>query len=121
MPFTAPAFPRPCSTGCGGTGWSPPDERLLDLGTGTGSLARGFARRGLQVVGLDRSSAMLEQARRLDRAAGVRVAYLAARAESTGLRDGELRGGQRRPVLALVRARRAPLGRCAVCSVRAGG
>ena len=61
-------------------------QRLLDLGTGTGSLARGFARRGLQVVGLDRSPAMLEQARRLDRAAGVRVAYLAARAESTGLR-----------------------------------
>ncbi|MCC2664971.1 MAG: methyltransferase, partial [Geminicoccaceae bacterium] len=61
-------------------------QRLLDLGTGTGSLARGFARRGVPVVGLDRSPAMLEQARRLDRAAGVRVAYLAARAESTGLR-----------------------------------
>ena len=62
-------------------------QRLLDLGTGTGSLARGFAQRGLQVTGLDRSSAMLDQARRLDRAAGVRVSYIAARAESTGLRE----------------------------------
>jgi len=44
-------------------------QRLLDLGTGTGTLARGFARRGLRVTGLDPAGALLEQARRLDRAA----------------------------------------------------
>ena len=62
-------------------------ERLLDLGTGTGTLARGFARRGLRVTGLDPAAAMLEQARRLDREAGVRVSYVLARAEATGLPD----------------------------------
>ena len=62
-------------------------ERLLDLGTGTGTLARGFARRGLVVTGLDVATAMLEQARRLDRDAGVRVRYVVAPAEATGLPD----------------------------------
>lgn len=62
-------------------------QRLLDLGTGTGSLARGFARRGLQVIGLDPARPLLDQARRLDEAAGVAVRYVAARAESTGLTD----------------------------------
>ena len=62
-------------------------ERLLDLGTGTGALARGFARRGLRVTGLDVATAMLAQARRLDRDAGVRVRYVRAPAETTGLPD----------------------------------
>jgi SAM-dependent methyltransferase len=64
-----------------------PGQRLLDLGTGTGSLARGFARRGLQVTGLDPARPLLDQARQLDDAAGVAVAYVLARAESTGLAD----------------------------------
>jgi SAM-dependent methyltransferase len=64
-----------------------PGQRLLDLGTGTGSLARGFARRGLEVVGLDPSRPMLEEARRLDHDAGVVVCYVEGRAESTGLPD----------------------------------
>ena len=38
-------------------------ERVLDLGTGTGVVARGFARRGCHVVGLDRSNALLEEAK----------------------------------------------------------
>lgn len=62
-------------------------QRLLDLGTGTGSLARGFARRGLQVTGLDPARPLLDEARRLDAAAGVVVEYVEARAESTGLAD----------------------------------
>ncbi len=64
-----------------------PGERLLDLGTGTGTLARGFAGRGLLVTGLDVSAAMLEQARRLDQAAGVTVDYVMAPAEASGLPD----------------------------------
>jgi ubiquinone/menaquinone biosynthesis C-methylase UbiE len=37
------------------------------------------------VTGLDVSEAMLEEAKRLDRDAGVPVSYLVARAEATGL------------------------------------
>src|SRR5437870_4642083 len=36
--------------------------RMLDLGSGTGTLARGFAAQGAQVVAVDRSAAMLAQA-----------------------------------------------------------
>jgi len=40
-------------------------ERVLDIGTGTGELARRFAQhRGCRVVGLDPSEAMIEEARR---------------------------------------------------------
>ena len=62
--------------------------RVLDLGTGTGTLARGFARRGARVTGLDPAAALLEQARRLDAEAGVAVDYRVGRAEQTGLRAG---------------------------------
>src|SRR6266446_5158934 len=48
-------------------------DRVLDLGTGTGTVARGFARRGCAVTGLDPSRAMLDQAQRLDREAGASV------------------------------------------------
>ena len=59
--------------------------RVLDLGTGTGSLGRGFARRGCDVVGLDRADTLLGEARRLDAEAGVSVEYVVGRAEATGL------------------------------------
>jgi SAM-dependent methyltransferase len=59
--------------------------RALDLGTGTGTVARGLALRGCDVVGLDRSAPLMEQAAELDRAAGVVVKYLNAPAEDTGL------------------------------------
>jgi len=57
----------------------------LDLGTGTGSLARGFAKSGAHVIGLDVSSNQLEAATKLDRDGGVRVEYVVGRAEATGL------------------------------------
>ncbi|HUY26313.1 MAG TPA: class I SAM-dependent methyltransferase [Candidatus Binataceae bacterium] len=59
----------------------------LDLGCGTGTIARGLAIRGMQVTGLDRLQAMMERAARLDREAGVMVRYVTATAESTGLGD----------------------------------
>lgn len=62
-------------------------ETVVDLGTGTGSLARGFARRGCQVIGIDPAEEMLLAARELDRSAGVNVEYRVARAEDTGLAD----------------------------------
>jgi SAM-dependent methyltransferase len=63
--------------------------RVVDLGTGTGSLARLFAGRGCVVTGVDIAAELLEQARRLDREAGVEVAYGRAPAAATGLPDAE--------------------------------
>src|ERR1700744_4459025 len=65
-----------------------PGQRVLDLGTGTGSLARGFARSGAIVTGLDVSPLLLEQARALDRAEDLHIDYRVARAEASGFGDG---------------------------------
>jgi len=59
----------------------------LDLGTGTGLLARGLAARGWRVTGLDISADMVAAARRLDAAAGVQIDYVVAPAEATGQPD----------------------------------
>lgn len=62
-------------------------QTLLDLGTGTGTLARGFAHRGCRVTGLDPSAAMMAQAKLTDREEGVQIDYLEASAEESGLPD----------------------------------
>ena len=79
--FPEPLFARLAAHGIGAAG-----QRILDLGTGTGTLARSFARRDGRVVGLDRSPALVAEARRLDREATVAVDYVVAVAEATGLR-----------------------------------
>jgi len=55
-----------------------PGAHLLDLATGTGSVALEFARRGCDVTGLDLSEPMLEQARRKAEASGRRLEFLQA-------------------------------------------
>jgi SAM-dependent methyltransferase len=60
-------------------------DRVLDLGTGTGTIARGFAKRGCLVTALDRSDALLEQARVLAHEAGADIRFVLARAEETCL------------------------------------
>ncbi|MDB5108736.1 MAG: Methyltransferase type 11 [Candidatus Binatus sp.] len=69
------------------SGIAKPGMRALDLGTGTGTIARGLALRGCEVVGLDRSAPLMEQAAELDREAGVRVSYVNAPAEETGMQE----------------------------------
>ncbi len=64
-----------------------PGQIVVDLGTGTGTLARGFARRGCVVTGIDPAANMLEQAKQLSVAEGVSVDYRLATAEATGLAD----------------------------------
>jgi SAM-dependent methyltransferase len=63
-------------------------DRVLDLGTGTGTIARAFVRRGCDVVGLDRSRTLLEQAERLDKEAGITIPRVQSTAEDTGLSAG---------------------------------
>jgi SAM-dependent methyltransferase len=62
--------------------------RVVDLGTGTGSLARLFAQHGCQVTAVDIAAPLLEQARRLDHEAGIEIGYVEAPAEATGLPTG---------------------------------
>ncbi len=58
-----------------------PGQRLLDLGTGTGALARGFAARGADVTALDRAAPLLEVARRLAQEEGLELDAVRAVAE----------------------------------------
>lgn len=60
-----------------------PGERILDLGCGTGHLAAQIERAGAEVVGIDGSSAMIEQARR---------SYPHIRFEVADARDFEVAG-----------------------------
>ena len=59
--------------------------RALDLGTGTGSVALGLAARGLRVVGLDPSSALLDVARRRAAEHDLDVEFVEGVAEATNL------------------------------------
>lgn len=60
-------------------------QRLLDLGTGTGTLARGFAKQRAIVIGLDKAVPLMTEAQRLDAEAGVSITYREGVAEDTGL------------------------------------
>ncbi|MFT6627620.1 MAG: SAM-dependent methyltransferase [Flavobacteriales bacterium] len=66
-----------------------PGQQVLDLGTGTGTLAIGLAERGLYVVGLDRSADMIAQAQQIPTPSD-RVTWTVARAEETGLADNSV-------------------------------
>lgn len=63
-------------------------QRVLDLGTGTGTLARGFAKKGCRVTGLDPSKALIAEAQKLDEKAKISIHYINAAAEDTGLASG---------------------------------
>src|SRR6185295_19143105 len=80
--FPSALFDRLATFDIGTTG-----QRVLNLGTGTGTLARGFALRGCHVTGPDPSIPLTEEAQRLDHEAGVTITYIIAKAEQTGLPD----------------------------------
>lgn len=77
-----------------------PDRTLIDVGTGTGALARGFALRGCDVIGVDPDPRMLGTAKEMDSQSNVSVRYVEANAEATGLDRGiadVVTAGRRRP------------------------
>jgi SAM-dependent methyltransferase len=80
--FPPVLFERLAALGVGG-----PGQRTLDLGTGTGTLARGLALRGARVIGLDPARSMLVEGRRLGGDAGAPVV---ARAEALPFADASL-------------------------------
>ncbi|MEL7254765.1 MAG: methyltransferase domain-containing protein [Pseudomonadota bacterium] len=66
-------------------GYLTPGQSAIDLGTGTGTIARGLAQAGLHVTALDIAPDLLSAAAALDTDAGVQVAYKEAPSEATGL------------------------------------
>ena len=80
-----PGFPESFFDHLDRKGWIAPGLRALDLGTGTGSLALGFAARGLVATGLDIAPDLLDVARRTATARGFDAEFVEANAEDTGL------------------------------------
>ncbi len=64
-----------------------PGQRILDLGTGTGLLARQFARQGARVTGIDIAEGQIEAARRLAAEEGLQVSFAVTPAEASGQPD----------------------------------
>ncbi len=65
-------------------------HEAVDVGTGTGTVARGLASRGLHVIGVDPSAVLLNEAGKLDRQTGIRVQYLQGNAENLDMADHSL-------------------------------
>ncbi|WP_243385335.1 class I SAM-dependent methyltransferase [Bacillus kexueae] len=56
-------------------------QSILDLGTGTGYLARRFSEQGARVTGVDISEELINAAKELDNEKGLKIKYVKARAE----------------------------------------
>lgn len=64
-----------------------PGQDILDLGTGTGLLARRFATAGANATGVDISASQIEMARAAALREGVAVKFVSSPADDTGLPD----------------------------------
>ena len=63
------------------------NQHILDLGTGTGALARGFANGGNKVWGIDPAEEMILAAKKTDKSLNITINYRVAPAEDTQLAD----------------------------------
>ena len=79
-----PGFPESFFARLSEMGWIAEDQRALDLGTGTGTLALGFAKHGLEVTGVDIAPELLEVARRDAQERRLSIRFVEASAEATG-------------------------------------
>ena len=70
-----------------GFGIGLPGQRVLDVGTGTGAVARELARRGCVVTGLDPSPELLAAAAGLAASEGLNVQFIQGAAEATDLAE----------------------------------
>ena len=86
-----PPFPKVLFERLQEMGIGDPGQRILDLGTGTGAMARAFAKRSCLVTGLDKSASLIQEAVRESEEEGVSVRYIQAPAEQTGLPEGKFR------------------------------
>jgi SAM-dependent methyltransferase len=77
-------FPDSLFERLAGEGLAVAGQSALDLGTGTGTMARGLARLGLAVTGIDLAPGMLAQARAIAAGEGLDVDFIEGRAEATG-------------------------------------
>ncbi|MDP9130810.1 MAG: class I SAM-dependent methyltransferase [Candidatus Binatota bacterium] len=67
-----------------------PEQAILDLGTGTGVLARAFAKRGGRVTGIDIAANQIAMARKLAALEGLDITFQAAAAEDADFPDAPL-------------------------------
>jgi SAM-dependent methyltransferase len=65
-----------------------PGQRILDLGTGTGVMARAFAARGATAAGIDIAAGQIEAARRLAESERLAIDFRVAPAEEPPFADG---------------------------------
>lgn len=76
-------FPKDFFTSLKAHGLIKRGMKVLDLGTGTGSIARGFAQEGCDVIAVDPADSLLQEAEELDKKANVHIEYRKAAAEDT--------------------------------------
>jgi ubiquinone/menaquinone biosynthesis C-methylase UbiE len=82
-----PGFPDAFFSVLAARGWVESGQRALDLGTGTGSVAIGLAEAGLDVIGLDISSELLDGARHAANSRSLDMRFVEGSAEATGQED----------------------------------
>ena len=70
--------------------WIEERKLAVDLGTGTGSIARGLAKKGLSVVAIDPAKSLLKEAAALSEAEGLTIEFVEGRAEAIVLPDNSV-------------------------------
>jgi SAM-dependent methyltransferase len=82
-----PGFPDGFFDRLRSVGWISPGSRALDIGTGTGTLALGFAARGMVTSGMDIADELLTAARRTAAQSDLDIRFFVGAAEETGEPD----------------------------------